>query len=871
MNFLRRFLALFRRAKLDREMAEEMAAHLEREAEQNLARGLPPEEAHYAARRAFGGLDQLQERERDARGFRWLDDAWRDGRYGARALRKSPGFSAATITILALGIGGVTAMFSTLYTVMIRPLPYPEPDRLVLGRATFGGNINPWVSGADYADYRDQSQSFSALEAFFCVTREVTVTTGQAAERASSLIVGPGLFSTLGVNLLLGRSFTVEDGRDAAPPVAIVSHAFWQKHFAAQTDLAGRSLLVDGESYDIVGVAPPDFHFIHEADLYIPLHPMNLGPRRYHNWFLLGRLKPGVTLAAAQSDVDVISAQLSRAYPDTDADLALLLTPLQRAFTEQYDSGFGLLCAGAAAILLIACANAAGLLLARGVGRHGELAVRTALGASQGRIVRMLLAEALVLAGIAGVAGALLAVYLQQGLLHLMPIETLLLRGAGLSLPVLGFVLAITVLAGLGFGLLPAWRARRVDLARDLRSSGRGFLRHGVGLRRGLVIGQMAVSFVLLVVAGLLIRSLASLYRADLGFNPRNLLTVEVPLPPRDFPDRKRTDFFASLLANVKALPGVVSAAAVSQLPLRNPHNNIDIYAAAAPPPSPKDNISGYQRMVLPGYFRTMGIPLVAGRDILATDSAGSRRVVVISQRLAGNLFPHRDPLGQLVAIDRGNDAPWEVVGVVGDVKQSSLSEDSDSFGSFYRAHAQQPWPTMRLAIRTVGDPRGVVPSLRTVLQRMDPQIPLSGPRTMEEVMANTTVSEKAQTLYLATFSLLALTLATVGIFGLLMYIVTHRQHEIGIRMAVGATGRMVAWSVLREATALTFAGVLVGGIGALGVTRLLRANLYGVGPGDPIALATAAVALLTAAALAAWLPARRAARVDPMVALRAE
>ena len=870
MNLLRCFFAFFRRSQLDREMAEEMAAHLARETEQNFARGLPPDEARYAARRAFGGLDQFQERERDARGFRWIEDGVRDLRYALRSLRKSPAFTGTTILILALGIGGVTAVFSTVYAVAIRPLPYPKSDRLVLGRATFNGNINPWVSGPDYADYREQSHSFAALEAFFCIPREVTVTDGHTAERLRMLTVTTGLLRTLGVNTVVGRPFADADGQNGAAPVVLVSYSYWRRQFAGATDLTGCTLTIDGFKYAVVGVTPADFHFVYDADILLPVWASDLGPRRFKNWLLVARLREGVTLAFAQSEVDVIAARLERAYPDTDTGEALLLTPLQSALAEQFRTSFLLLCAGAGAVLLIACANAVGLLLARGVGRHGELALRAALGASQGRIVRLLLAEALVLAGGAGAAGAVLAVWLQRGLVSLLPPETLLLRNLAFSRPVLGFVLGVTLAVGFAFGILPARRAQQMDLIRDLRAVGPAGRGLSLRLRRGLVVGQVAISFTLLFAACLLLRSLDALRGTDLGFNPRHLLTAEIPLPRRSYSEANQR-FFAALLDNVRGLPGVVAAGAIDQLPLRDPYNNVDIYAAATPPPNPQTGPSGFQRIVLPGYFHSMGIPLLAGRDFAATDTAKSPRVIIISQRLATGLFPHRDPLGQLVVIDRARDTPWEVVGVVGDVKQCNPGEDNNAFGSFYRPHAQAPWSDMRLAIRTADDPRAIVSTLRSVLQRMNPDVALSGPRTMEEVIANTTVSEKAQTLFLTTFAVLALTLAAAGIFGLLTYLVAARRHEIGVRMALGATRSVVALGVLREAAALALAGVLIGGCGAFGVAQLLRASFYQVGAGDPVALSAAALALLAAAALAAWLPALRAARVDPLVALRAE
>jgi putative ABC transport system permease protein len=795
----------------------------------------------------------------------------KDVQCGFRMLHKNPGFVCAAILILGLGIGGVSAMFSTFYAVMIRPLPYSAPDRLVLGRATNSGQINPWGSGPDYVDYRDKSRSFSALEAFFCFPLDVTLTHGRTADRAKSLMASTGLFSTLGATMALGRPFRTDEGLDGASPVAILSHACWRKHFPTQKDLTSCSFNIDGVSYSVVGVTSPGFDFIHDVDVWLPLRPQMLGPRRFNSWLILGRLKGDTSLAQAQSEVDVIAAQLEKAYPDTNANKALLLTPLQSAFAESYRSSFVLLCGGSAAILLIAWANAAGLLLARGAARRGELAVRAAMGASQWQLMQLLLVEALILAAAAGVIGTVLAVWIQKSLLRLMPIETLLLRDTGFSFSVLLSVLAPTVLTGLGFGLLPALRARRVCLADGLRSSGRGTLQQSVRLRGRLVAGQVTVSFILLVVAGLLIRSFTSLHRVDPGFNSSNLLTVEVPLPSNQYTDSQRSLFFATLLDGVRSLPGVTSAAAISQLPIRDPYNNIGIYAADAPPTNPQDGGNGYHRVVQPGYFNTMGIPLIAGRDLQTTDTANSRRVVVISQQLVKTLFPNRDPLGQRVVIDQATDMPWEVVGVVGDVKQSSLYEPRNERGAFYRALAQQPMGTMRLAIRSAANPIGMVAPLRVLLQNMNPDIPLSGPRTMDDIMANSTLSEKAQAACLLAFSLQALILAAVGIYGLLAYVVIQRQRDIGICLALGATSWNIARSIVREAVSLAFVGLFLGGLGALGVARLIRANLYGISPIDPVTYAMAALVLLAAAMLAAWLPARRASKVNPMAALRCE
>ena len=794
-----------------------------------------------------------------------------DVRYALRQLRRNPGFTWVAALILSLGIGGVTAMLSTSYAVMLRPLPYFQPDRLVLGRGAFQGNVNPWLSGPDYEDYRDRSRSFSALEAFFFGPRDATATSGRAAERVKAWRASAGLFGALGVNMEIGRAFTKDESRNGGPLAAIASHDYWQRHFAADARAAGHSVAIDGELYQIVGVTPPAFQFIQKVDLWLPMRPQDLGPRRFNNWFILGRLKDGVTLPEAQSEVDVIAAQLEKAYPDTNAKKTLLLTPLQSTFTEKYQSSLSLLCAGAAAILLIAWANAAGLLLARGAVRRGELAVRAAMGASYWRLMRLLLAEALLLAGAAGAMGAVFAVLAQNGLLRLMPLETLLLGGIGISWPALLIILIATVLTWLGFGLIPAWQTRNVNVAQSLRSSGRGSRGRGTRLRSGLVAGQVALSIALLVLAGLLLRTLDSLHRADPGFNARNLLTVETPLPPEKYSAAQRPAFFTSFLDAVRSLPGVTSAAAISQLPLRDPFNDLSIYAAANPPADPTKMGDGYQRVVLPGYFHTMEIPILAGRDIQPSDTANSPRVVVISRQLAKVLFPARNPLGQMVVIDRSKDTPWQIVGVVGDVKQSRLRDNAGFRGTFYRSHTQLSLPAMRFAIRTRGNPAAIVRPLRELLQKMDPGVPLSGPRTMEEVMANGAISETAQTACLAAFSLLALTLAAVGIYGLLAWLVTQRTGEFGIRLALGAGRATVVTSVLRDGLKATLVGNALGLGAAVLVTPLLASELYGVRPLDLATYIVVTVIMLAVSLAACWLPARRASKVDPMVALRYE
>ncbi len=796
-----------------------------------------------------------------------------DIKYALRKLTKSPGFALFTVLILALGIGGVTAMFSTLYTVMLKPLPYAEPERLVMARTTFDGYVNSWSAAPDYFDFQEQNQTFDSLEAYFCNPQDVTVTSAQGSERIKQNVISPGLFNTLGVSMFLGKGFNTEEGPETLLTQVVASHTYWQQRLGGQKDAIGQAIVINGNPLTLVGVTPPDFHFIQEVDLWLPMRPkaLNNEPRRFANWYILGRLKEGVSLAQAQSDFDVIAAQLAQAYPDSNKLKGILLTPLQSTYAENHRGRFLMLCIGAGAILLIACANAAGLLLARGIGRRGEMAVRAAMGASRWALMRPLLSEAMLLAMGAGGLGVLLAVGLQKGLLRLMPIETVLLGGIGLSTPVLWFVLGVTLLTGLGFGLLPSWRAQRGDLVKDLRSSGRGMLTHGLRLRNSLVVGQIILSFLLLVVAGLLLRSFTWLQTSDPGFNPQNLLTFEIPLPGRDYPGDKRETFYARFLQDIKALPGVIDATANSQLPIRDPWNNIDIYAAQNPPDSPASGPSANQRVVIPGYFEAMGIPLLAGRDLQVTDTRDSGRVVVISQQVAKTLFPDRSPLGQSVFINRNHDEPWQVVGVVGDIKENNLFQPAGDRGTFYRVYGQQRPGTMRLAVRTAGPPMTLVPALRNLLQEIDPQIPLSGPRSMEQIMANSAVSYKAITVCLLTFSALALILVAMGLYALLAYLVAQRRRDIGIRMALGAEPHAILKTVMISGLKLSVIGLGIGLTGALALSRLLSGIVFGISPNDLLTLASVTLVLTIVAGLACALPARRAAKVDPMEALRYE
>ncbi|UCC84855.1 MAG: ABC transporter permease [Gemmatimonadota bacterium] len=797
---------------------------------------------------------------------------WQDIRYGARALLRSPGFTVVVVLILAVGIGANVAMFSIMEMTMIRPLPYPEPERLVLGRATFDGNVNQTASAPDYWDYRDFSTSFEYLAAFWGFTRSHTITGGDRPERVSGIIASIDLFPALGVDPAPGRHFLSDEATANGPPVVIISRRYWMRRYGGSADAVGSTLVLDGLQYEIVGVMPAGFSFyFNEVDVWRPMRPDSdfIGARRFHNWTMLGRLKPDVSIEEAQAEVDVISAQLEAEYPDSNRGKALLLTPLQGAVVEGYRQNLLLVMGAVALVLLIACGNVAGLLLARGSTRRSELSVRSALGASGGRLARLLVTESLVMALAGGVLGTMIAVWLQGAFLQLLSIEPEAV-GAGLPISVLLFALAVSLVTGLLFGVAPAIRASRDDLWADLKAGVRTTDAGGTRFRSGLVVAQVAVSVVLLVGAGLLIRSFERVTSIDPGFDTRSLLTAEIRLPGTDYSEvERRVQFYQGLGENVRAIPGVEDVALASQLPFRDPGNNIYVWAADNPPLDPADVLSAYTRTVYPGYFEAMGIPLLAGRGFDETDDAGVSPVMIISKAMADTLFPGQDPVGRQVIVDFGRAVSIEVVGVVGNIKMSTLL--GSRLMAFYISYLQQPMFTMRVAVRTAVRPETVTGALREAVWSLDRNIPVADVATMDGLVSRTLATRRVRTVALIVFSGVAVLLATVGLYGVLAYYVTRRFHEIGIRVALGAAGSDIVELVLKRGIVLVAVGLVFGLLGALGVTRLIEELLYQVEPTDPLTFVLVSVFFVLVAVAACLLPAWRAIRVDPLIALQAE
>ncbi len=797
---------------------------------------------------------------------------WRDIRYAMRSLSQAPGFATVVILVLGVGIGANVAMFGIIHSTLIRPLPYAGSEQLVLARATFDGTMGSWVSAWDYWDYRDKSSSFQRLAAFRGFPENSTITGGERPERISNLTVSINLFATLAVQPQLGRVFNPDEAVAGAPPVVVISHGLWQRRFGGAPDAVGGSLIIDGIGHVIVGVMPPGFRFYHDVEAWRPMRPDDewIADRENHNWLAVGRLKEGVSIEEAQTEVDVISAQLEARYPSSNTGKGLGLVSLQDALVEHHRQGLLLLMGAVVLVLLIACGNVAGLFLARGSVRRTEISVRSALGASGIHVVRQLLVESLVVAVAAGLAGTVLALWVHDVLVRFMPEEVVGLVRPGISTAMLVFALAVSLLAGLLSGVVPALRAARSDLVEGLKAGVRTTDAGGARFRTGLVVVQVAATVVLLIGAGLLIRSLNGLMRVDPGFDARNLLTAEIGLPWPKYEDaERRIQFFASLVEQVGALPGVEDVALINQLPILNVGGNEFVYNRERPPLSPSDRRSSNLRVVYPGYFKAMSIPLLAGRAISPTDVRSAPPVFVISQNMADEFFPGEDPIGKQLVLDFDPPVTLEVVGVVEDVRQGAI--DVEPWRAMYASYLQIPYYTMRMAVRTAVEPGSISATLREVVWSLDPDIPLDELVTMDAIIARSVSGWRVRALALTLFSALALILAAVGLYAVLAYYVARRNHEIGIRVALGASGEDVLGLVLKRGIALVATGLGLGLAGSLALTRLLQGMLFEVEPTDLATYAGVAVLFLLIGTVACLLPAWRALRVDPMIALQAE
>jgi len=807
----------------------------------------------------------------------------KDIQFGFRMLLKSRGLAAIAIFALALGIGANTAIFSVVNTVLLRALPYPQPDQLVWFWESQPGLEQGPFSAADFLDYQAQNQSFQQVAT---VRRLSFNLTGQgAAERIPGMVATPNVFSLLGVHPILGRDFVPEEGAFGSPRRALLTYGFWQSHFAGDRTVVGRPLTLDNQPVQIIGVLPANFRY-GGTDVQLWVNPVNVVPevfttfpdwernirnnRETHYLSIIGRLKPGIALSQAQSDVNNIVARLHQQYPVTTGHKVQLI-PLRELSAGPVRQTLVVLLAVVGLVLLIACANVANLLLARAVARREEIAIRTALGAGRLRIVRQLLTESMLLSLVGGALGLALAWALVRLLVAASPQQLPRVQEITLDLRVLLFTLGVSLLTGLLFGLAPAIAATRHSLGHFLKEAGRGGaqgLAHN-RLRGALVVAEVAFSLVLLVGAGLLGRSFVRMLEVNPGFRPDHMVTMWMNFTSANYaPKGRSTQFLDQLLPRVAALPGVEGVAISNDLPLEGDDTTTGLSDVEGRPPYARGQhpLVGVHA-VNPGYFQAMGIPLLRGREFVASDSTNSNPVLVINQKLAESLWPGQDPLGKHCNVM--GDKPSEVVGVVGNVLHNGLGE-SVSIES-YHPFPQNPWSYIGLAVRTHGDPGAVYGAVRSLVAQIDPELPVHDMRPMEQVMAETVASRRLTLWLVGAFAALALVLASVGIYGVMSYAVTERLHEIGVRVALGAQRRDVLRLVVGHGMRLAAIGLLLGSIVAFFAARAMTTLLFGIRPSDPPTYIGIAMVLALAALAACYIPARRATAVDPMVALRYE
>ena len=797
---------------------------------------------------------------------------WSDVRYGLRLLARSPGFTAVAVLALALGIGANTLIFTFINARLLQPLPFRDPDRLVaLWSVEREGGVTWNVAHPDYLDWREQNRTFEELAALS--EGSYTLTGGQEPEWLIGRLASATVFAVLGVKPALGRGFLPEEDRLGADRVVVLSHGLWLRRFAGNPGIVGQVVRLNQEPHTVIGVLPRGFRLgSADYDVWVPLA---LDPAKAHrgNRFLqvVARLKPGVTIAGAQAEITTIADRLASQYPNSNAHLGAEVDSLRELYVRPFRPALLVLMAAVALVLLIACANVANLMLARAAARQKEIAIRAALGARRGRIVRQMLTESSLLSLAGGVLGLLLALWGARALHATLPQRMQSAEPPGLDVVVLAFIVAVSLLTGIAFGLAPAWGVARADLHETLKEGGRSSaagLRHG-RLRAALIVSEVALAIVLLTGAGLLIKSFARLMAVAPGFRPENVLTMGVPLPRARYAEpRQWRAFFEQALERIRALPGVRHAAATSLLPMNGSNTVWSFAIEGRPEPLPGQFPTAGYRAVTPDYFRVMGIPLLRGRHLTEQDREGAPFAVIINEAMAGRYWPNEDPLGRRIQ-SRGTNDWGTVVGVVGNIKFSGL--EGQASPEMFWAHSQRPRSGIILVIRTASEPAALASGVRAAIREVDRDQPVARIRTLESIVEESVAPRRITMLLLGTFAALALVLAGVGLYGVMSYLVAQRSHEIGLRMALGAQRGEVLGLVVRQGMVLAVIGAGIGLAGALALTRLMSTLLFGVTARDPVVFVAVPAALGVVALAASFFPARRASRVDPLVALRYE
>lgn len=874
-----RFRSVLRRAAVERELERELRFHLEQAAAEARAKGLPEEEVRHAAMKRLGGMAQIQEECRAMRRTNFIETLGQDLRYAARMLAKSPAFTLTILSTLALSIGATTAIVSVVDGVLLRPLPYREPDQLV---RVFTSN-RAWpkfpINRNDFLDFRARVRSFESMAAY---TRyDVQLSGVGEPVRLSGFAVTGGFFQLLGLKPELGRDFNRADELPGKGNIAIVSDTLWRTRLGARRDVIGQKIVLSNVPYTVVGVMPPGvehpgnmYHAVaygDTVDIWAPFTFSSPKDRASHFMEGIARLRPGVSLGQAQGEMNAAMAQIRREHADGDSGWSVRLVPLEKEIVGRSERLLWVLLGAVSLVLLLACVNAANLLLARATVREREMAVRAAVGAARSRLLRQMLTESVLLAIAGAACGAALAVAGVKALVSLMPADFPRSSDIHLDVPIFLFTLAIALATGIVFGIVPALEGSRTDLRGSLHESGRSATgsRNALRLRSGLVVGEVALACVLLIGAGLMLRSFVKLLRTDPGFRPERVLTALISLPPVAYKDNNAVRIFhGRLLDKLRAIPGVADAGAGSDLPWSGWDDNagFDIQGEAPPP---KEFFHARYHEATPGYFRALGIPLVRGRAFDDGDKPESRAVVVINEATA-KYWRHGDALGGKISF---NQKDWlTVVGIVGNVKDHP--KDTAAQPSFWWPLAQEPFTlgaNSQIVIRSTLDTKLIAGRLRAIVAELDANLAVSDVRTMEAVADGSYSTSRFALVLVAVFASLAVVLAAIGTYGVIAYSVNQRIHEFGIRMALGARPRDLIADVLANGMALAILGVLFGVVLGLALTRLLSGLLYGVSPSDPLSMAAASALAIAVAMLACWVPAVRATRADPMGALRAD
>ena len=870
-----------RRRRMMEALDEDICDHIERETQDNIERGMPPEEARYAAMRKFGNVMQVKEETRDVWSLIWLEQLLEDIRFGLRLLRKNPGFTAVAMLTLALGIGANAAVFSVVYAVLLRPLPYAEPSRLVvLNEATPKvGDVS--VSYQNFLDWRAASHTFSQMAAVHSVDFNLAGVT--QPENISGDAVSPNFLSMMGVRPILGRDFDASEEKAGTGPVLLLSYALWQSHLGGDPNVVGKTIALDGRSFTIVGVLPPNYRSMDMTDVMMPIGvwatnnaegARERGER--HDMFVMGRLAPDATFVQARAEMEGIAARLAREYPATNDQFSVALQPIREAFVGDMKPAILVLLGAVLFVLLIACANVANLFLVRGASRAKEVALRIAFGASRGRIIRQMLTESLMLACFGGVLGVTLAIGGIRGMAQLIPVDMLSGATANLNGAVLLFVAGVVVLAAFIFGLTPALHSSKPNVQSELKEGGRtssaGASQNR--LRSVLAVAEISLALILLIGAGLMMKSLYRLMAVDPGFRPDRVLKMGMDLRTQQYSkDPAVLNFWQQLLDRVRVLPGVESAAVGTVVPLTDSHSRSDVTLEGMAQPTPGNYPHPDVHIISPGYVETLGIPLLRGRTFTDEDNEKAPLAGMINSMVARRFFPNENPVGKRFMFGHPsatNPPKWFTsVGVVGDTRLYGLANPARL--EVYVPLRQDPTSGMALVVKSGADPAALTSAIREAVQSIDKDEPIRAIVTMKELVSDSVATRRMTLLLLGLFSSLALILGAIGIYGVISYSVAQRTHEIGIRLALGAPRRDVFRLVVGQGLKLAGIGISIGVVGAFGLARLMSSLLYGISATDFETFAGVSVLLAVVALLACYVPARRAMRVDPTVALRYE